>query len=157
MQNKSLVLFVTHVVALGIGFAVGIYTLPILTAPPGPSADGLGQVAANARYSGEFRRDLAGSDFLHWGEGRLSLSDEAIILQGELAPGPDYRLYLSPEFVETEAQFERHKSAMIEIGDIKTFTNFSVALKPEVDLAKFSAVIVWCESFGEFITAAKYQ
>ena len=128
-----------------------------MTAPPGPTADGLSQVAAKARYSGEFRRDLAGSDFLHWGEGRLSLNDESIILQGELAPGPDYRLYLSPKFVETEAQFEQQKSAMIEVGDVKTFTNFSVSLNPPVDLAKFNTVIVWCESFGEFITAAKYQ
>ncbi|MCE2657853.1 MAG: hypothetical protein LW854_06340 [Rubrivivax sp.] len=29
---------------------------------------------------------------LHWGEGRVSVSAQAISLDGQLAPGPDYKL-----------------------------------------------------------------
>jgi hypothetical protein len=76
---------------------------------------------------------------------------------GKLAPGPDYKLYLSPEFVETEADFARLKPQMLRVGKVKTFDNFLVPLPPGVDVTRYTTVIVWCESFGQFITAAKYR
>nr|MDJ0905922.1 DM13 domain-containing protein [Woeseiaceae bacterium] len=77
--------------------------------------------------------------------------------EGRLAPGPDYRLYLSPTFVETEADFEALKSSMVDIGPVRTFDNFMVAVPTGIDPADYRAVIVWCESFGQFITAAEYR
>ena len=124
MQRRSILSVATHLLALALGFSLGIYALPILTAPPSPTADGLQKIASQAKYHGDFTRDLAGRDFLHWGEGRVSLTNGSISLQGELAPGPDYRLYLAPEFVETEEQFEQLKPQMLEVGDVKTFINF---------------------------------
>ena len=76
---------------------------------------------------------------------------------GKLAPGPDYKLYLSPEFAETEAEFNRFKPSMVLIGEVKTFENFIVKVSPNIDLAAYNTVVVWCETFGEFITAAKYK
>jgi hypothetical protein len=108
-------------------------------------------------FQGSFRRDLKDSDALHWGEGVVSIGSSNIGLRGRLAPGPDYKLYLSPEFVETEADFMRLKSRMVRVGDIKTFENFLVAVPPGVDVARFNTVVVWCETFSQFITAAKYQ
>jgi hypothetical protein len=35
--------------------------------------------------------------------------------------------------------------------------HFVVAVPAGVELEKYSAVIVWCETFGQFITAAKYR
>jgi hypothetical protein len=32
-----------------------------------------------------------------------------------------------------------------------------VPLPPAIDPADYAAVIVWCESFAQFITAAKYN
>jgi hypothetical protein len=94
---------------------------------------------------------------LHWGEGTVSISSAGVALVGRLAPGPDYKLYLSPEFVETEADFARLKPRMVRIGDVKTFENFVVAVPPAVDVSQYRAVIVWCEAFGQFITAAQYR
>ena len=102
---KTPLLIASHLLVGLVGFAAGIYLLPILTAPPAPEAAEVQAVAAQARFHGEFRRDLQGSDALHWGEGTVSIGSDAISLQGSIAPGPDYRLYLSPEFVETEAGF----------------------------------------------------
>ena len=82
---------------------------------------------------------------------------EAITLAGKLAPGPDYKLYLSPEFVETEAEFLRLKSRMVRVGEVKTFENFVVPVPAGIDPAGYRAVVVWCERFGQFITAAKYR
>ena len=154
---KKLLLLITHAIALAAGFAAGIYALPILTAPAAPSAAEVRSQAGAAQYTGEFRRNLKGSDLLHWGEGTVSVGRNSITLMGKVAPGPDYKLYLSPEFVETKADFERHKARMIRIGDVKTFDNFIVSVPDTVDPAGFNTVIVWCESFGQFITAAKYR
>ena len=147
----------SHAVAVSFGFAIGIYALPILTAPPAPSVSEVSAVAAVANYSAKFRRDLEDSDTFHWGEGEVSIGPSSISFIGKLAPGPDYKLYLSPEFVETEAEFNRLKSSMVVVGDIKTFNNFLVDIPSSIDPSSYSSVIVWCESFGEFITSAKYK
>lgn len=154
---KRLFLLASHLVALAVGFALGIYALPILIAPEAPSATELQAHAGKASYQGQFRRDLKDSDALHWGEGVVSVAPDRIGLAGELAPGPDYKLYLSPQFVETEADFNRLKPSMARVGDVKTFNNFLVTVPEGVDIEQFNTVIVWCESFGQFITAAKYR
>ena len=113
--------------------------------------------AGKAEFKGQFRRDLKDSDLLHWGEGTVSVSRTSIALSGKVAPGPDYKLYLSPEFVETEADFLRLKAKMARVGDVKTFENFIVPVPGNIDPGGYNTVIVWCESFGQFITAAKYK
>lgn len=80
-----------------------------------------------------------------------------IVFIGKLAPGPDYKLYLSPEYVETEAEFLRFKPGMALVGDVRTFENFVVPVPASIDVSSYRAVIVWCESFDQFITAAAYQ
>lgn len=154
---KLALLIVSHGIMLAIGFALGIYYLPILTAPAAPSAPMVEQMASGAEYSGTFTRTLAGSDFLHWGEGTVSVGRRAVSLAGRIAPGPDYRLYLAPEFVEDEASFMRVKGASAEVGPVKTFENFIVKVPGDIDPATYTTVVVWCETFGEFITAARYR
>lgn len=154
---RWIVLAATHGVMLAAGFALGIYLLPIITAPPSPDQAMLEESARSALYTAEFRRDLKGSDFLHWGEGTLSVSADRIAHRGSLAPGPDYKLYLVPEFVEDEEQFEAVRSSAIRIGDIKTFDGFLVDVPANVDIEAYTTILVWCETFGEFISAAKYR
>lgn len=87
----------------------------------------------------------------------MSVGKTSISLLGEIAPGPDDKLYLSPEFVETKADFLRLKAGMARVGDVKTFSNFVVPVPESVDPARYTTVIVWCETFSQFITAAKYR
>jgi hypothetical protein len=154
---KSLLLIASHLATLAIGFALGVYALPIVIAPEAPTQQEIQSGLPAAQWTATFRRDLKDSDALHWGEGAVSISPQAISLLGRLAPGPDYKLYLSPEFVETEADFMRLEPKMLRVGDVKTFNNFIVPVPQGVDPAKFNTVIVWCETFSEFITAAKYR
>jgi len=156
-MTRLIILIATHVAALAVGFAAGVYVLPILTAPAAPSVDEIASASSQATFTGQFRRDLADSDFLHWGEGTVTVGPHSITLMGTLAPGPDYKLYLSPEFVETEADFMRLKAHMARVGDVRTFENFVVPVPNSIDISSYNTVIVWCESFGQFITAAKYQ
>ena len=158
MKTRHLfLLLASHTLVGAAGFAAGIYALPILIAPAAPTAEQVSAVAASATYTAEFRRDLKDSDTLHWGEGTVSVGRDSISHMGKLAPGPDYKLYLSPVFVETEDDFNRLKPEMRLVGDVRTFNNFVVQVPPGINPAEYTSVIIWCETFGEFITAARYQ
>ena len=154
---KIIALVVTHLLAAAAGFALGIYALPILIAPPPPTAAEVKSAVAGAAYTGTFRRDLPGSDALHWGEGKVTIGPRRIAFEGKLAPGPDYKLYLSPEYVEAKADFLRVKPRMARVADVKTFENFVVSVPEGIDPAQHKAVIIWCETFSMFITAAAYR
>lgn len=131
--------------------------LPILIAPTSPTESEVTKLSSQAAYSATFKKDLKDSDAFHWGEGLVSIGSDYITLTGNLAPGPDYKLYLSTEFVETEADFHRLKANMALVGNVKTFENFAVRIPQDITPSSYNTVIVWCETFGEFITSAKYQ
>jgi hypothetical protein len=156
-MKKILFIVGSHMAAVIVGIAAGIYLLPILTAPDAPRPEEVRSAAAGAEFTGEFRRDLKDSDLLHWGEGTVSVGRKAVALMGRIAPGPAYKLYLTPEFVETKADFLRVKERSAQLGDVKTFENFIVAVPDAVDVSRYNSVVVWCESFSMFITAAKYR
>lgn len=158
MKKRTLAaLLASHTLALAIGFGGGIYALPILTAPDAPSSEKVASLDTQQRYTAEFTRDLKDSDALHWGEGTVMIGDDYITLNGKLSPGPDFKVYLAKEFVETEADFNRLKSSMVQVADVKTFDNFLVPITKDIDVGDYNTVIIWCESFGQFITAAQYQ
>jgi hypothetical protein len=156
-KRTVLSLLVSHLAVAGAGFAAGIYVLPILTAPPAPDHEAVMQAAQSSEFVGVFSRERKDSDALHWGEGEISIGPDVISFAGRLAPGPDYRLYLSPEFVETEADFNRLKPSMVQVGEVRTFENFMLPLPEGIDPSAYSAAIVWCEAFGQFITSGSYE
>lgn len=154
---RWIILSATHLAALVIGFAVGVYALPILVAPAGPDKAALQATQADAMFTGRFDKTLKGSDFLHWGEGVVHVSRNKISHEGRLSPGPDYKVYLSPEFIDTKEGFFNIKDRARRIGDVKTFDGFIVDVPPDVDVTAFNTVVVWCEAFNQFISAAKYK
>lgn len=154
---RFILLSVSHGGMLVAGIALGIYLLPIITEPEGPPPALLDQAAESAQFTVTLREDLAGNDFLHWGKGTIGVSSTQVVHQGTLAPGPDYKLYLTTEFVEDEAGFLPLKETALQVGDVKTFDGFILELPPDVDIAAYNTVVIWCESFGEFITAGQYR
>ena len=150
-------LLITHAGVGFAGFALGIYLLPILIAPESPDDAAVVAAQGDSMFMAEFHRDLQGSDALHWGEGKVYVNHDAVSFRGKLAPGPDYKLYLSPAFVETEQDFLALKPQMVRVGDVKTFDNFIVPMPADIDPGVFNTVIVWCETFGQFITSAQYK
>jgi len=154
---KLILLCISHIFFGVTGFVLGIYALPILVEPAGLSAAEMAINAKSAIYTGSLVRNLRGSDPLHWGEGRVYVGPQGVSLEGKLAPGPDYKLYLSPEFVETTDEFERAKARMMRVGDVRAFHNFLLPLPNGVDVTRFNTVVIWCETFHQFISSAKYQ
>ena len=154
---RILLLIVSHGLCAAVGFAAGVYFLPILTAPDSPTSAALQESARDATFTAELTRDLRGSDRLHWGEGTISVGPERVVHEGRLAPGPDYRVYLVERFVEHEDEFLPIKEEARLVGSVKTFEGFLLELPEDVDIERYTTVLVWCEAFSEFITAAEYR
>lgn len=155
-MNK-LLLLASHL-GLGLaGFVLGIYMLPILTAPQPPSSGALAIALQDSRYVAEMQKQRKDSDWLHWGQGKITLSERFIVIQGELAPGPDYRLYLSNTFIETEQDFLANKANLIQVSQVPSFGTSIHALPDALNIDDFNTVIIWCEAFGQYITSAQYK
>ena len=155
--RRHLILFgaAKFIAGLVVGFGLGVYFLPILTAEEGLDDSQIAQLSQSIERQGTFVRELADSDAFHWGEGKINVSDEKIWLEGKIAPGPDYRLYMIPQFVETEADFMAIKDQSVQVASIKAFENFAVDVPMGVDVSQYPALLIWCEAFGQFITAAE--
>ena len=101
------------------GFALGVYILPILTEEKGLDTAALAQLEASPERSGTFTTDIPGSDAFHWGEGTVRASNTRIWLEGKISPGSDYRLYLIPLLATDEASFLKIKDQSVQVGEVK--------------------------------------
>ena len=156
--TKYFLFFILSHLAIGFaGFLLGIYTLPLITAEEKPSQELSDIIKNDAIYKAIFVKDLKGSDFLHWGDGKILISKEKILFQGNLSPGPDYKLYLTKTFVTDEEDFLKAKNSALKIGAINSFNGFILKLPKDLNLERYNSVVIWCESFSEFITAAQYR
>ena len=156
-MKKIFLLLATHSFVLIFGFALGIYLLPILTAPESVEISKINEYEKKSLYQTEFIRDLKGSDPWHWGEAKVSISNNKITVNGSIAPGPDYKLYLLNNFVEHEDEFLPIKEDAQYVAEVKSFENFVVDVPSNINVSEFNTVVIWCESFNEFITAAQYR
>jgi hypothetical protein len=155
--NTKALLFVSHLALFGAGFGTGIYVLPILTAEKNSSADEIKVVKDNARYSGEFVKNQKGSNAVHWVDGKLYVSDQEIAFEGSVAPGPDYKIYLTKTQADDRDSFLKIKDESLYIGDLKNFGNFKKNLPNGVNIDEYTTVQIWCEKFKQFIGSAKYK
>ena len=60
-------------------------------------------------------------------------------------------------FGKVSGSFLEVKNNALLYGIVNTFNGFIVMNSYEVDVKEFTTIIIWCEPFSEFITAAKYQ
>ena len=157
MKKKIILLISSYIIVFVLGFGLGIYLLPILTSPKSVNIDKIIKLEKNALYKTVFVRDLKGSDLFHWGEADVSVSKNEIIVNGSIAPGPDYKLYLTKEFAEQEEEFLSIKDNSRYVAEVKTFKNFVITIPENIDINDYNTIVIWCESFSEFITAAKYK
>ena len=118
--RKNMILFgISNLfVGLTVGFGLGVYSSPIPTAETGLDDAAIAARQPAIERLGEFHRNLEGSDSLHWGEGTIMVGDVSVWLDGSLWPGPNYRLYFAPIFVETEESFLTIKSQSVAVGSI---------------------------------------
>ena len=155
--RKKISPFFTHSICGVFGFILGIYLLPILIAPTSDDVKDIKLIESKASYQGQFTPDIKGSDFFHWGDALVSVTPSKISVNGEVAPGPDYKIYLTNQYVEDENEFLAIKKDAALLADLKSFKNFIVSVPSGLDIESYNTIVIWCESFGEFITSAKYR
>lgn len=154
---KALLIIIMTLAIFAAGFIAGVYSLPILTEQPAPDIAILKQHQSRSQFSATFKPDLKGSDRFHYGDGMVYLTNDAISMQGTLSPGPDYQLYLSRNFIDNEADFLAQKGTMQRVAGVRSFNGFKLVVPQGIDVSDYNTVVIWCESFEEFITAAQYQ
>ena len=154
---KALLIIIMTLAIFAAGFIAGVYSLPILTEQPAPDIAILKQHQGRSQFSATFKPALKGSDRLHYGDGKVYLTNDAISMQGTLSPGPDYQLYLSRNFIDNEADFLAQKGTMQRVAGVRSFNGFKLVVPQGIDVSDYNTVVIWCESFEEFITAAQYQ
>ena len=47
------------------------------------------------------------------------------------------------------------KDQSVKVGEVKAFSNSSLDMPLGIMVGDYPAVLIWCEAFGEFITAAE--
>ena len=87
----------------------------------------------------------------------MYINQNKFALAASLAPVPAYALYLSPTFVDDEANVAAEIDKMVAVADIKTFDNFIIDAPMVIDVNHYPSAVVWCVAFSEFITAAGFQ
>ena len=100
---------------------------------------------------------MPGSDTLHWVDGTIMVHANKICLEGIVLPGPDYRPYPLPEFVDVVSTVLAIKAESRRIGAVKTFENFALDLPPANDLDEYDAVVTSREAFEQFFTVARLE
>ena len=78
-------------------------------------------------------------------------------LNGKVAQGPHYCLYLASKYVETEPGFQTIKAQSLRGGLFKAFENLPLDLTDGVDVTNYRVVMIWCKALGQFITVADLQ
>ena len=99
-MRKVLTFLISHLLVLIVGFGLGVYFLPILTAPKSIEISKINEYENKSLYQTEFVKDLRGSDPFHWGEAKVTISNKKITVNGSIAPGPDYKIYLLKNYVK---------------------------------------------------------
>ncbi|EGQ6362428.1 DM13 domain-containing protein [Escherichia coli] len=150
-------LLASHLALFSIGFGVGIYILPVLTAEKNATDDEVKSVKDNFRYQGTFVKNQKGSNAVHWVDGKLYVNDEAIAFEGSVAPGPDYKIYLTKTQADDRESFMKIKEESLYIGDLKNFGNFKKSLPNGVNIDEYTTVQIWCEKFEQFIGSASFR
>lgn len=158
MKRKiKVILLASHLTLFSVGFGAGIYMLPVLTAENNASAEQIKAVKQSARYTGQFVKNQKGSDYLHWAEGTLYISDDDLAFEGKVAPGPDYKIYLTKTQAHDNDSFNEIKEDSLYIGDLKNFGNFIKKIPDGVVIDNYTTVQIWCERFEQFIGSAAYR
>ena len=81
---------------------------------------------------------------------------EVDFLDFEAGPG-GFPIMLSSQDIPTDPLVSNDSFAILYTSAGYTFVNFLVPVPDGVDPSRYTTVIVWCETFGQFITATKYR
>ena len=149
------IFFFGGILGTAFGVALGFFFFPYVFPPP-PAVEQLSETErVSIAATGTFIHANP-SDPVHWGRGKVSVSERAVFLESdfEVGPGPAYHVYLVPKAsVRDEAAV---KDAMfVDLGRLRAFKGSQrYAIPAGVNLKDYPSVVIWCERFGVLISPA---
>ena len=138
-MKKYIINAIVFIGGLGIGFAGGMYTLPIIVSHKAKQIkmqentyiqqdlteeqEVVKKTVKKVEYKTYFYEDAQDSDFFHSASGDIKVTNDKVIFQDniDITAGPDYILYAVPEYVETEKKFNEIKRKSVKIANIVIF------------------------------------
>ena len=167
MAKTFLKLTIGFLVGLVAGAGLMLIAFPYLFPPPivDESLDQIGGVTSETRlYSGVFREDAPGQDFVHWAKGSVRVhqtSVDAIWIQlesdFEASPGPNYWVYLNSQAgIDDEADFLADEKRL-RLTKLKSFRGSQLYPTSLSQLSGKQALTVWCETFDQYIGSADFE
>jgi hypothetical protein len=146
------------VLGTAFGVAVGLFIFPYVFPPP-PAMETLDEAdRADLVATGEFIHANP-SDPVHYGSGKVSVYQSAVFLESdfEVGPGPAYHVYLVPK-PTIRASGDVADTMYVDLGQLRAFKGSQrYAIPDGVDLADYSSVVIWCETFSVLISPADLQ
>ena len=81
----------------------------------------------------------------------MMITNSEIVFEGKIAPGPDYKIYLTKKYIEHEDEFLPIKNEAVFVSDLKNFENFIIPINSNINFSEYNTIVIWCEAFKEFI------
>lgn len=152
---RGLMIFVLGgLLGTGLGVALGFFLFPFVFPPP-PATEQVQASDGLVVASGQFIH-VNPSDPLHWGEGKVSIYENAVFLEPDfqVGAGPRYHLYLVPR---AQVRDEAHVNGtrLVDLGQLRSFRGSQRFSVPDgVTIKDYPSVVVWCVQFNVLISAA---
>jgi hypothetical protein len=153
-----IIFLIGGVFGTGVGVALGFFFFPFVFPPP-PAAETLAELERTQLVATGSFIHANPSDPVHWGKGRVSVTERAVFLESdfEVGPGPAFHVYLVPKAaIRTAADLTGVKH--VDLGGLRAFKGSQrYALPAGADLKDYPSVIIWCEAFSVLISPADLQ
>jgi hypothetical protein len=153
---RALVVFLFGaVVGTGLGVALGFFLFPFVFPPPAANETLSDADRAAIVATGTFIHAVP-SDPIHWGRGKVSVSQSAVFMESdfEVGPGPAYHVYLVPK-ASIRSEADMKNVMFVDLGRLRAFKGSQrYAIPAGISLKDYPSVIVWCERFGVLISPA---
>jgi len=143
------------VLGTGLGIALGFFFFPYVFPPP-PAAESLTEAdRAKLAATGTFIHANP-SDPVHWGKGRVSVYERAVLLEPdfEVGPGPAFHVLLVPK-AQVRSSADVKDAMYVDLGGLRAFKGSQrYPIPAGVDLKNYPSVVIWCERFSVLISPA---
>jgi hypothetical protein len=143
------------VVGLAVGIAGTIFVYPFVFLSGIVATETLDASAKTRVAEGTFIHANP-SDPIHYGSGKVTVFSDTVRLEPdfEVGPGPKFKVLLhTAKGIKSAGDIAAAR--YVDLGPLRAFKGSqNYAIPPELRLADFQSVVIWCEAFNVLISPA---
>ncbi len=158
MWRVAAIFLLGGVLGAVIGVVAGFFVYPFVFPPPAAMEELAAEEKTNLIATGIFIHANP-SDPIHWGKGRVSVYESAVLLESdfEVGPGPAFHVYLVPA-AEIRQSGQVKGTMFVDLGGLRAFKGSQKYRIPAgVNLKDYPSVVIWCAEFSVLISPADLQ